>query len=100
MPVPLKRLSATRCSPQNGRNIGQDFEGKDGWRMKMIGPDNFGHMILENLRKAGVQNTRQGERLKFDSVDVYAGEWIHGVGIYAEADGTSNAISIRMDGKS
>jgi len=35
--------------------------GKDGWRMRVIGPDNFGHMILENLRKAGVQNTRQGE---------------------------------------
>ena len=48
--------------------------GKGGWKMKVIGPDNFGHMILENLRKAGVQNSRKGERLHFDSLDVYAGE--------------------------
>ncbi len=68
--------------------------GKGGWRMKMIGPDNFGHMILENLRKAGVQNTRKGERLKFDSLDVYPGEWIHGAGTYAEADGTPKRAAI------
>jgi adenine-specific DNA-methyltransferase len=68
--------------------------GKGGWRMKMIGPDNFGHMILENLRKAGVQNNRKGERLKFDSVDVYAGEWIHGVGTYSEADGAPKRAAI------
>jgi adenine-specific DNA-methyltransferase len=29
-------------------------------KMKVIGPDNFGTMILDNLRKAGVQNTRKG----------------------------------------
>src|SRR5437660_12753063 len=32
------------------------------------------------LHHSDVQNTRKGERLKFDSIDVYAGEWIHGVG--------------------
>jgi adenine-specific DNA-methyltransferase len=68
--------------------------GKDGLRMKIIGPDNFGHMILDNLRTAGVQNTRQGERLKFDSLDVYAGEWIHGVGTYTEADGTPKRAAV------
>src|SRR5947207_1297737 len=51
-------------------------------------------MILENLRKAGVQNTRQKERLKFDSLDVYAGEWIHGAGTYTEADGTPKRAAI------
>ena len=57
---------------------------KDGRNLKMVGPDNFGHMVLENLRKAGVQNNRKGERLKFDSLDPFAGEWIHGVGTYTE----------------
>ena len=37
-------------------------------------------MILDNLRKAGVQNTIKGERLKFDSLDPFAGEWIHAAG--------------------
>ena len=40
----------------------------------------FATMILENLRKAGVQNTKKTERLKFDTLDPYAGQWIHAVG--------------------
>ncbi len=68
--------------------------GKDGRRIRAIGPDNFGHMILENLRKAGVQNTRQGERLKFDSLEIYAGEWIHGAGAYSEADGSTKRAAV------
>jgi adenine-specific DNA-methyltransferase len=68
--------------------------GKEGWRMKVIGPDNFGHTILDNLRKAGVQNNRKGERLKFDALEVYAGEWIHGVGTYTEADGTPKRAAV------
>ena len=41
-------------------------------------------MILDNLKKAGVQNTRKTERLTFDRLDAYAGEWIHGAGTYTE----------------
>jgi adenine-specific DNA-methyltransferase len=68
--------------------------GKGGLKMRVIGPDHFGHMVLENLRKAGVQNTRKGERLKFDGLDPYAGEWIHGQGRYTEADGTEKRAAI------
>ena len=35
-------------------------------------------MILDNLRKAGVQNTFKNERLKFDRLEPHAGAWIHG----------------------
>ena len=58
--------------------------GKNGWKMKVIGPDSFATTILDNLRKAGVQNTIKGERLKFDSLDPFAGEWIHAAGEYTE----------------
>ncbi len=58
---------------------------KHGRNLQVIGPDDFGHMILENLRKAGVQNTRKNERLKFETLEPYAGEWIHGVGAYMES---------------
>ncbi|MCI0536860.1 MAG: hypothetical protein L0Z50_16710, partial [Verrucomicrobiales bacterium] len=44
----------------------------------------FTTMILDNLRKAGIQNTRKEERLKFDSLEPFAGTWIHAVGIYRE----------------
>ena len=39
-------------------------------------------MILDNLRKAGIQNTRKEERLKFDSLEPFAGTWIHATGDY------------------
>jgi len=62
--------------------------------IKVIGPDNFGQMILDNLRKSGVQNARKKERLKFDTLDVFAGEWIHGVGTYTDADGKLKRAAI------
>jgi adenine-specific DNA-methyltransferase len=68
--------------------------GKDGWKMKIIGPDAFATMIMENLQKAGVQNTVKGERLKFDSLDPFAGEWIHAEGRYSEKDGTGKRAAI------
>ena len=45
----------------------------------------FATMILDNLRKAGVQNTKKGERLKFDRLDPYAGRWLHAAGEYTES---------------
>ncbi len=52
----------------------------------------FTTMILDNLRKAGIQNTRKEERLKFDSLEPFAGTWIHAVGTYTER-GTSDSSS-------
>jgi adenine-specific DNA-methyltransferase len=42
-------------------------------------------MILENLKKSGIQNTIKNERLKFDRLEPYAGQWIHGAGEYTES---------------
>jgi adenine-specific DNA-methyltransferase len=67
---------------------------KDGWSLKTVGPDDFGHMVIDNLRKAGVQNTIKNERLKFDELKPYAGEWIHAEGRYSEADGTSRRAAV------
>lgn len=47
----------------------------------------FETTIIENLRAAGVQNTRKKERLKFDRLDPHAGTWIHAVGEFADSDG-------------
>lgn len=44
----------------------------------------FALMILENLRKAGVQNTKKNERLVFDRLDPQAGLWLHASGEYKE----------------
>ena len=55
----------------------------------------FEKMIIENLKKSGVQNTVQGERLNFDWIEPYAGEWIQAEGEYTENDETKRvAVSI------
>jgi len=46
----------------------------------------FEMMVIDNLRKAGVQNTRKNERLKFERLDTYAGASIHAEGEYIEND--------------
>ena len=63
-------------------------EGTHGWRYHEIGAGDFGIRIIENLKKAGVQNTMKNERLKFDRLDTFAGEWIHATGEYTEGDKT------------
>jgi adenine-specific DNA-methyltransferase len=56
----------------------------------------FATMILDNLRKAGVQNTRKQERLTFDRLDPYAGVWLHAKGEYTDANGKSRRVAVSI----
>lgn len=56
----------------------------------------FATMILENLKKAGVQNTRKSERLTFDRLAPYAGAWLHAAGEYTDAGGKSRRVAISL----
>jgi adenine-specific DNA-methyltransferase len=56
----------------------------------------FATMILDNLRKAGVQNTRKGERLTFDRLDPYAGAWLHAAGEYTDAGGKTRRVAVSI----
>ncbi len=60
----------------------------------MIGPDQFGTMILDNLRKAGIQARDKKERLKFDTLEPFAGEWLHASGEFTDAHGDSKRVAI------
>jgi len=69
---------------------------QEGWTMKIVGAGQFGNIIIENLKKAGVQNTIKNERLKFDRLEPFAGLWIHAEGEYTEKDGTSRRVAISI----
>ena len=56
----------------------------------------FETMILENLKKAGVQNMVKDERLEFDRLEPYAGEWLHAEGEYTDKDGLSRRVAISI----
>jgi adenine-specific DNA-methyltransferase len=56
----------------------------------------FASMIIENLRKAGIQNTVKNERLKFLRLDPFPGAWVHATGEYEEADGTTKRVAVSI----
>jgi adenine-specific DNA-methyltransferase len=66
---------------------------RDGERDAAAG---FVPMILDNLRKAGVQNTVKNERLAFTRLEPYAGRWIQAAGEYSDADGKSHRVAVSI----
>jgi adenine-specific DNA-methyltransferase len=56
----------------------------------------FVTMILDNLRKAGVQNNRKSERLTFDRLEPHAGTWLHATGEYTDAAGKSRRVAVSI----
>jgi adenine-specific DNA-methyltransferase len=61
------------------------------------GDTSFEQTILSNLRTAGIQNGRRGERLLFDTVESYAAAYIHAVGEREESsNGTPKRVGITI----
>ncbi len=60
------------------------------------GSGQFATMILDNLKKAGVQNTRKDERLKFDRLDPFAGLWIHAEGEHTDRNGAVRRVAVSL----
>lgn len=58
--------------------------------------DQFEIRIIENLRRAGVQNTKKDERLKFDSLEPHAGTWIQAEGEYTDKDGKVKRVAVSI----
>ncbi|MEK6301507.1 MAG: site-specific DNA-methyltransferase [Acidobacteriota bacterium] len=56
----------------------------------------FASMILENLKKAGVQNTRKNERLVFETLDSHAGVWINAAGTFTDRDGKLKRVAVSL----
>ena len=58
--------------------------------------EGFVPTILANLRKAGVQNTKQGERLVFDTLEPFAGKWIQAEGTFTDKSGESKRVAVSI----
>ena len=57
----------------------------------------FEQTILENLLKAGVQNGRKNERLEFESLTPYAGEYLQAEGVRKNGtEGTPQRIAVAI----
>ena len=72
-------------SPHRVISPDQEISGTQGAAQKETS-DKFIGLIIDNLRKAGVQNMFRNERLKFDFLEPYAGTWLHAKGEYREVE--------------
>jgi adenine-specific DNA-methyltransferase len=52
--------------------------------------------VLANLRKTGVQNTKQGQRLTFDALEPFAGKWIQAEGRFTDKTGDTKRVAVSI----
>jgi adenine-specific DNA-methyltransferase len=88
-PFTVESLSPHRVMAVDEQRPAAEIEAQ-----KEAGTGQFETMILDNLKKAGVQNTVKNERLKFDHLDPYPGEWLHAEGEYTEKDGKTKRVAV------
>ena len=85
-------------SPHRSMSVEKKQELKDkgvaGISVDIRGAGQFGLVIIDNLKKAGVQNTKKGERLTFDWLDVFPGRWLQAQGEYTEKGGAIKRVAV------
>jgi adenine-specific DNA-methyltransferase len=89
-PFTVESLSPHRILPAD-----EDMDGQISAQEARQSQD-FVTIILDNLRAAGIQNTKQGERIKFESLEPFAGLHIHAVGQYTDAAGRAQRVAIHI----
>jgi len=90
-PFTVESLSPHRVLSPADDNCDGTVSEEEGRRQQ-----DFATMILDNLRKAGVQNTKKNERLVFDRLDPFAGTWIQATGEYTDADGKLRRVAVSL----
>lgn len=89
-PFTVESLSPHRVLSTNEERPASEYEGIQ------QASDNFEIRIIENLKKAGVQNTKKDERLKFDYLEPYPGTWIQAEGEYTDKDGKTHRVAVSI----
>jgi adenine-specific DNA-methyltransferase len=93
-PLTVESLSPHRVLPADEERPASEAKGK---AEASVGQ--FEMMIIENLKKAGVQNTIKKERLKFDRLEPFAGTWLHAAGEYTEVLPSPSGRRVGDEGK-
>ena len=93
-PFTVESLSPHRTISVEDKKALAEKPSEHGFTTKLLAGGSFANLVLDNLRTAGVQNTIRNERLKFDSLQVYPGQWISGAGEYTEKDGKRRRAAI------
>ena len=88
-PFTVESLSPHRVlSPEEERPVREFTEEYDAGQ--------FEHSIIENLKKAGVQNTIRSERLLFDILEPYPGRYIQAGGDFTDKEGNVKRVAVAI----
>jgi adenine-specific DNA-methyltransferase len=90
------RFTVESLSPHRVLDVEEERPASESAAEETAESVDFVTMILENLRKAGVQNTVRQERLEFDTLVPYAGEWINGEGTYTDTAGELKRVAVAI----
>ncbi len=93
-PFTVESLSPHRTISVDQKREAAQTPGSEGFTLKMLAGGSFSNTILEYLRKTPVQTGKKEGRLKLDSVEIFAGQWINGEGHYTDGDGTEKRVAI------
>jgi adenine-specific DNA-methyltransferase len=86
-PFTVESLSPHRVVPADEEELLDTLNAQSGKRRRMklvTPPTDFAEMILENLRTAGVQQSRKGDKLTFTSLSPWPGEYVNAEGRFME----------------
>jgi adenine-specific DNA-methyltransferase len=90
-PFTVESLSPHRVLSSADENLDGTVSEQEARRHK-----DFAWLIIDNLKKAGVQNTKKNERLTFNTLEPYAGAWLNAQGNYTDADGKQKRVAVSI----
>ncbi|MEC4682097.1 MAG: site-specific DNA-methyltransferase [Nitrospirota bacterium] len=90
-PFSVESLSPHRVLSTVGENVENTVTEQEACEQQ-----NFTAMILENLKKSGIQNARKEERIIFDRLDPYAGIWLQASGEFTDAKGKTKRVAVSI----
>ena len=96
-PFTVESLSPHRVVTSRDDSLGQELAAERGEFQR--GPKNvpeadFGVMVLDNLRSAGVHQKDKKDAIRFSSLEPWPGEWIAAEGRYTAEDGRERRAAV------
>jgi adenine-specific DNA-methyltransferase len=85
-PFTVESLSPHRTISVDAKKQMAEKPSGEGFAIKMLAGGSFSNTILDYLKKSPVQTGKKEERLKLESVEIYAGQWINGEARYSERE--------------
>lgn len=86
-PFTVESLSPHRVLPASEAELIEEAEAAEGKRVRTETPENdFAQIVIEHLKTAGVHQHEKGDRISFDSVQPWPGNWIGAEASFTEGE--------------